>query len=95
MKLLLGLLMLAGSTGQATAQPSSFTGKTLFDLCSSEPNNAAYLSCVMYIKGFLDGYSARKTTICFPEGLNLGGAAAAFVRVWRSIQASTIRADWQ
>ena len=36
----------------------------------------------MYIRGFLDGYSARQETICFPENLTVGEAIAAFVRLY-------------
>jgi hypothetical protein len=87
MRLVLSLFMFATTFGQASAQPSGVTGKTLFDLCSSGGNNAAFLTCLMYIRRFLDGYSARETTICLPEGLTTGEATAAFVRVWRSTEA--------
>jgi hypothetical protein len=50
----------SATIGQVNAQPSTVTGKTLFDLCSPGGNNAATLSCAMYIRGFLDGYSARQ-----------------------------------
>ena len=51
--------------GKRKAQPSGVTGKTFFDLCSSGGNNAAFLTCLMYIM-----------TICLPEGLTTGEAAA-------------------
>lgn len=77
----------AATITQANAQLSDFPGKALFELCSRGGDNAAYLTCLMYIRGFLDGYSARQETICFPEGLTIGEAAAAFVRQWRTIEA--------
>lgn len=88
MKLTFALFMFAATIGQAGAQPSQFTGKKLFDLCSSDQskNNAQFFGCVMYARGFLDGYSARETEICLPGWLTPGEAVAAFVRVWRSIE---------
>jgi Rap1a immunity proteins len=87
MRSILAFFICAATVGQANAQPSGkVTGKMLFDLCSSGGANAARFSCDMYIKGFLDGYSARETKMCF-ENLTVGEAAAAFVRIWRSIEA--------
>jgi len=85
MKSLLAL-MFASTIGLAAAQPSFLTGQALYDFCASAGNNAAHFTCLMYIEGFLDGYSAREAAICFPEGLTTGEVAAAFVRVWRSIE---------
>lgn len=87
MRSILALFLCAATIGQASAQAFNFTGKKLFDLCSTGGNNAAFFSCLMYIRGFFDGYRAREETICFPENLTPGEAAAAFVRVWRSIEA--------
>lgn len=75
-----------------------FNGKDLFDLCTSAQDNAAYFSCVLYLKGFLAGISIatsgtgeyRDTTsnmsLCLPRKLSPGLAAAAIVQEWRSIQ---------
>jgi hypothetical protein len=84
----LGVVAVCAATiSQESAQPSGTTGETLFDLCSPGGNNVATYSCAMYIRGFLDGYSARQETICFPENLTVGEAIAAFVRLWRSLEA--------
>jgi hypothetical protein len=83
---------------EAKAQaPYHFNGKELFELCTSGQDNAAYLSCALFIRGFLAGVLTATGTgeyrdansnmsLCLPHGLGAGEAAAAFVQTWRSLE---------
>jgi hypothetical protein len=91
---------------QVSAQTATFTGKELFELCAtSQRSSAAFLSCALFIRGFLAGVLVATSgsgrvgmekssmTFCLPEGLTSGEAAAAFVRTWRSIERTKGRSN--
>jgi hypothetical protein len=82
------------SIGPASAQKTALSGKTLFELCTSDQRSSAeFLSCILYIRGFLAGVNLATSgtgriipKLCLPDGLSAGEAAAAFVQMWRSLQ---------
>ena len=47
---------LAHAQAQAQAQAPYFSGKALFDLCSSNQQSPAFASCVIYLNGFIGGF---------------------------------------
>jgi hypothetical protein len=92
------IFVLGACVTDANAQASRFTGKDLFEYCTSDQTSVAYFSCVLFIRGFLVGVNLTSTGtgrvsvpnsnmfLCLPNGLNAGLAAAAIVNSWRSIQ---------
>jgi hypothetical protein len=87
------------SGAEANAQKSTLTGKVLFDLCTSDQRSSTeFLSCILFIRGFLSGVNTATSgtgripknnsglSLCLPDGLSAGEAAAAFVQTWRSLK---------
>jgi hypothetical protein len=92
-------------SGARAAQTKSFSGKQLFDLCTSDQRSSAeFVGCVLYIKGFMAGLDLATTStrripktdfggsLCLPNNLGAGEAAAAFVQCGapQSVQRETL-----
>jgi hypothetical protein len=76
----------------ARAQPS-FNGKLLFDWCTADQQSEAYVYCILWISGFMNGVATAQLpqdnqtkNLCLPDGTDAHDVAAAFVKMYRSLR---------
>jgi len=70
------------------ADASSFTGKKLFEWCTSKPQSLGDVSCDIFITGFVQGAMLasgkdKSGEVCLPAGFTPAEARAVFVRTMR------------